>query len=484
MPEPEISDNKKIILELKDTLQRTEEEIVDKDKKLIDLLEQDSAKNDLISALKDKLGKLEEENDAILAKIETEKTEAKKTSASRSSDIPEHVEEMLANKEKKVQFLLSKLKEKEALNKHIAQIAYGHNGKTELLSDFNSRIERLEKENEDIKTRLIRKDKELMNLISKSKEKERIIEKIEEEKRILAKKPSFRDEEKLKILFKKTEEKGKIINELAHIINEKKAELEKKETMVISMLKQKKERDILVERLNEEVEKGHQFNKKLFKEANELRAALKSKSKKEADLESELMFLKKKENMEKSRIEYLSDENNSLKKRLSLEDEQSQKSLNNLVEQHKAEIANLKKDNEKYEIRIRKLLKENAEKEIAFREKISRMKDMLEKQNYLVIEKERKEKEILEEINGRFTEIFTLKNEIKAASKNEEDAGFFKRDEFRTEDVNNMVSLMRIGLAHNDSLDDIKKSLHAAGYDSALIDMAAKAVGNDDPKKR
>ncbi len=482
MPEPEISENKKIILELKDTLQKTEEEIVNKDKKLIDLLEQDSAKNDLISALKEKLSKLEEENDAILQKIELEKSQSKKTIVSRSSDIPEHVEEMLTNKEKKIQFLLSKLKEKETLTKKMAMIAYGHNGKTELLADFNSRIERLEKENEEVKTRLIKKDKDLMNLISKNREKEHIIQKIEEEKTILAKKSDFKDKEKLKILLKKTEEKGKIINELAHLIDEKKTELDKKESMVMSMLKQKKERDILIERLNEEIEKGHQFNKKLFKEANELRAALKSKSKKEADLESELVFFKKKEGIEKNRVEQLTEENNNLKKRMTIEDEQNQIRQKSITDKYTAQMIELRKENEKYSIRIKKLLKENAEKEIMFREKISKMKDMLERQNYLVIEKEKKEKEIFEEINSRFNEIFTLKNEINKTSKTQ-DMDLFKNEGFSKEDINNISSLIKIGLAHKDSIESIKQSLYAAGYDSALVDSAAKLIENKEADK-
>ncbi len=447
------------VLELKEALKRTEEEVIEKDKKLISLLENDSAKNELIFELKERLARLESARNA-------------------SSEEPSlALDARLHDKNRKIALLLRKLKEKEALSGNARKLISGLNDsgerKNRVLLEFQNEIEHMRDEIEGLKAKLVKKDNAILDLIAKSKEKDKEFIELLKKNEFLLKRSAPKkdpDSERMNLFSKEIDENN---------VKEKENDIAHKDEIISSLIKQGKEKEALVAKLSLEIEKGQAFNKQLFAESKELRAALRDLSEREAKKDSEIIIAEKRKAAAERRFESLVSENARLKKEFSFLLEQYDKERKQIKDDLSTYVTTLAAEKERYEERIRRLLSEDARKEVAFKAKLDEMKNTLEKQNFLIIERERKEKEIVDDIGAKFAEIFALRNEISTTAQPKEFDEFFSRDEFVEEDINNIVSLFRRGLERKDTLPNMKKSLLAAGFDRKKIDRAEETINKE-----
>jgi hypothetical protein len=457
-------DTLKAISKLKDTLSLTEEEIIKRDKKLTFFLQQQHAKNELISLLNEKIKHLEKELDLMGTKISEERPKLR---------------EILEQKEKQIISLSERLKKKDSEQQMVLENIRAGEPKNELLTKFNSEIEKLKKEKEMFQKRIFEDENAISKLIQELKQKEDIIEKIVRKNELLLRamkeKTKEKWEEKINSLFEQINEKNRTINLIITEAKKAESEIAKKELIIETVKKEESEKNRLLAKLAHDLEKHQEINKKMFDDVVQLKSLVKLKEKENTELNSRIFLIEKDNDLLKNKLLSLSGEENSLKKEIDMIDETYSMEKKSLSEETIRLNNELKDERQKYEHRIKKLLKDNMEKEIENKAIIDELRDALEKQNYLVATKENREKEIVDEINSKFAEIFALREQITNIPKNiPKENQFLEKDEFKIQELDNIKALIKVSLQHEKNIDRIKNSLKASGYDSKLIEEATK----------
>jgi len=385
----------------------------------------------------------------------------------------------MLEKDRHISVLANKLKEKSNENQTIAENLKMGDAKNELLTKFNSEIENLKKENEGLKGRIRHTEAINSKITEELNERESIIERIVKKNelllRVMKTKSQQKWDEKINSLLEQVNEKNKTINQI--IVEAKKTEQEiaRKDQVINAQKKQETERNILLGKLARDLERQQESNKKIFDELMQAKNNLKIKEKENADIESQMFAMKNSKDIIENKANLMIDQINSMKKEIETMKESDGRERQALSDEISALKNEINDERTRYEHRIRKLLKDNTEKELSSKTKIDELKDALEKQNYLVSRKESKEKEVMHEINAKFSEIFAMKEEIEKIPRNVvEKNTFVEKDEFKIQEINNIKALIKVSLQHEKNIDGIKKSLVSSGYDLKLVEEASK----------